>query len=115
VKYGSKLLLSIFFLINLSYNIPAQLSSLFLGAWRLKLGACGLKPLLNFLSMRWQRLTYEGGRSSSTWVKYLSNDFVLILINFGQALDQPSFFTVLISPMTSDQKTCGTTSLFLPT
>ena len=33
----------------------------------------------------------------------------------GQALGKPSFFNVLISPITSYQKTCGTTSLFLPT
>jgi len=36
-------------------------------------------------------------------------------LKFGQAFSQPSFFNVLISPITSDQKTCETTSLFLPT
>jgi len=33
----------------------------------------------------------------------------------GQAFGKPSFFNVLISPVTSYQKTCGTTPLFLPT
>jgi len=36
-------------------------------------------------------------------------------LELGQALGKPSFFNVLISPITSYQKTCGTTSLFLPT
>ena len=48
----------------------------------MELVACCLNPLLNFFRKRSQRLTYEGGRSSSAIVKYLSNDFVLSLIVF---------------------------------
>ena len=49
------------------YPRSPDLSSLLLGAWSLELAACAFRKAR-------QRLTYEGGRSSSAIVKYLNSD-----------------------------------------
>ena len=87
----------------LSYYDVKYYYCLELGAWSLELAAwaCGC-AVLTVCSMRTTR----------DLIQVIGQ---ITIHKFGQALGKPSFFNVLISPITSYQKTCGTTSLFLPT